>query len=78
MILKGHRVMKLDSMLNNLDPYLITYYFIIGIYGPMNACVISKNNVAHLYRNGFLEDEEIEIKDTPIFSYSWFATKLLR
>ena len=44
----------------------------------MNVRIIIQKNIFQLQQNGFLENESIEIVDTPILKYSWLATKLLR
>lgn len=78
MIRRHSRVMKLDASKNNLNPYLVDPYFIITIYDPMGVCTFSAEQVEEMKESGFLEDENIPIKATNIFEYSWMATKLLR
>jgi hypothetical protein len=72
------RVMKLDAKRPNLNPYLVDPYFIISVYDPMNVCTFTAGQIKELKRCGFLENEDIPIEDTPLFKYSWVATKLLR
>ena len=67
MIRENHRIMDLDSMRRDLNPYLVDPYFIIQIYDPMAICNFPKEVMTVLKENGFLENEDIPMADTNIF-----------
>ena len=77
-LISGHRVMKLDSMLDNLCPYSLEDYLIFSIYDPFELCWISAGVMADLKNIGFFENRKIAIKTTHIFEESWLATKIMR